>query len=78
MDCRSYIKPTRRLTARDRNIENNDHSNMYQRLAIEERWQKLGLRDLGCDPPDPGRPTVLEVNRSRLECRGKDVSSLQR
>lgn len=35
MDRRPYIKPAGRLTVRDRNIENNDHSNMYQRLKIE-------------------------------------------
>lgn len=35
MDHRSYIKPARRLTVQDRNIENNDRSNMYHRLKIE-------------------------------------------
>lgn len=78
MDHRSYIKLARRLTVQDRNIENNDHSNMYQRLKIEhcrEVLAKLKLRALLCDPPNPGPPTVLEVNGSCLEHTRKDVSS---
>lgn len=78
MDHRSYIKPARRLTVQDRNIENNDHSNMYQRLKIEHRREvlaKLKLRALLRDPPNPGPPTVLEVNGRCLERRRKDVSS---
>lgn len=78
MDHRSYIKPASRLTVQDRNIENNDHSNMYHRLKIEHRREvlaKLKQRVLLCDPPNPGPPTVLEVNGSCLERRRKDVSS---
>lgn len=65
MDHHSYIKPARCLTVQDRNIENNDHSNMYQRLKIEWRREVLAkskLRALLCDLPNPGLPTVLEVN----------------
>lgn len=78
MDHRSYIKPARRLTVQDRNIENNDHRNMYQRLKIEHGGEVLAtvkLRALLCDPPNPGPPTVLEVNGSCLVRRRKDVSS---
>lgn len=62
MDRRPYIKPAGRLTVRDRHIENNDRSNMYQRLKIErcgEVLAKLRLRALGCDP---ALTTVLKVN----------------
>lgn len=78
MDHHSYIKPARRLTVQDRNIENNDQSNMYQRLKIEhcrEVLAKFKLRAFFFDPPNPGPPTVLEVNGSCLERRRKDVSS---
>lgn len=54
MDHHSYIKPARRLTVQDRNIENNDHGNMYQRLKIDrlaEVLLKLKLRALLSDPP---------------------------
>lgn len=70
MDHHSYIKPARRLTVQDRNIENNDQSNMYHRLKIEccrEVLAKLKLGSLLCDPPNPDPPTVLEVNGSCLE-----------
>lgn len=36
---------------------------------------KLKLGALHCDPPNPGCPTVLEVNWSSLGCRRKYVSS---
>lgn len=63
MDHRSYIKPARRLTVQDSNIENNDHSNMYQGLKIEWRrvLAKLNVRALLYDLPNLGLPTVLEV-----------------
>lgn len=74
MDHRSYIKPARHLTVLDRNIENNDHSNMLKIEYCKEVLAKLKLRRLLRDPPNPGSPGILEVNGCWLECRRKDVS----
>lgn len=75
MDHRSCIKPERHLTVQDRNIENNDHNNMYQRLKIEcckEVMAKLNLRARLCDPTQPWNlPLFLRLIEAALNAQEK-------